>query len=159
MLEKIDHLDLKILKILQEDGCISNIDLASKIGLSPTPTFERVKKLEKSKVIKSYHADVDPQLLGLGIQTFMLVSLAGGKETHVEAFINQIEGIEEITECYRIIGSSSDYLLKIMVKDIPAYEELVMGRMRKIKEIGEMHTMVVLSTIKKSKTIPLKYSS
>src|SRR3712207_4835688 len=101
LIDKLDQTDLKILKILQEDGCISNLDLSNRIGLSPTPTFERVKKMEKLKVIKGYNAEVDTNLLGLGIETFMLVSLAQWKGVSVDNFIRQIEEIEEIVECYR----------------------------------------------------------
>jgi len=156
VIDKLDNTDLKILNILQEDGCISNLDLSNRVGLSPTPTFERVKKLEKLKVIKGYHADLDPELLGLGIQTFMLVSLAQTGSESVENFFNEIDEIDEIIECYRIIGSSSDYLMKIIVKDMPAYEYLAMERIRKIKEVGQLRTMVILSTMKKSHHLPLQ---
>jgi Lrp/AsnC family transcriptional regulator, leucine-responsive regulatory protein len=156
LIEKLDRTDLKILKTLQEDGCISNLDLSNKIGLSPTPTFERVKKMEKLKIIKGYHAEVDTQLLGLGIETFMLVSLAQWKGVSVDNFIKQIDQIDEIIECYRITGSY-DYLLKIIVKDINAYEKLAMEKIRNIKEIGQIQSMVILSAIKKSKVMPLPY--
>lgn len=156
LIDKLDNTDLKILKILQQDGCISNLDLSGRVGLSPTPTFERVKKLEKMNVIKGYHAEVDTNLLGLGIETFMLVSLAHSKGNSIANFVSQVNEIEEITECYRITGAS-DYLFKIQVKDIAAYEHLVMEKIRKIKEIGQVETLVILSTIKKSKVAPLPY--
>ncbi len=156
-IEKLDKTDLKILKQLQEDGRISNLDLAQKVGLSATPTFERVKKLEKAKIIKSYHAELDVESLGLGIQTFMLVSLAQTRGNAVPNFIKQILDIPEIIECYHVTGSS-DYILKIMVQDIAAYEALAMDKIRNISEIGNVTTMVILSTIKKLKVIPLSYS-
>lgn len=152
--EKIDELDIKILKILQEDSSISNLELSGKIGLSPTPTFERVKKLEKAKVIRTYRADLDAALLGFGIQTFMLVSLSNSKGNAVKSFISQVNEIDEIIECYHITGSS-DYLFKILVKDIAAYEYLAMEKIRNINEISSMKTMVVLSTIKKTSQVPL----
>lgn len=154
--EKLDKTDLKILKELQIDGRISNLDLAQKVGLSATPTFERVKKLEKSKIIKSYHADLDVESLGLGIQTFMLVTLTQIKGNSVPNFIKQINEIPEIMECYHVTGSS-DYVLKIMVKDIAAYENLAMDKIRNISEIANVTTMVILSTIKKQKVVPLNY--
>ena len=156
LIDKLDKTDLKILKTLQEDGCISNLDLSNKIGLSPTPTFERVKKMEKLKIIKGYHAELDTNLLGLGIETFMLVSLAQWKGVSVDNFVKQIDDIDEVVECYRITGSY-DYLLKIIVKDIAAYEVLAMEKIRKIKEIGQIQSMVILSAIKKSKVVPLPY--
>lgn len=156
-IEKLDKTDLKILKQLQEDGRISNLDLAQKVGLSATPTFERVKKLEKAKIIKSYHAELDVESLGLGIQTFMLVSLAQTRGNSVPNFIKQILEIPEIIECYHVTGSS-DYILKIMVQDIAAYESLAMDKIRNISEIANVTTMVILSTIKKLKVVPLSYS-
>ncbi|MCE9539220.1 MAG: Lrp/AsnC family transcriptional regulator [Bacteroidetes bacterium] len=154
--EKLDKTDLKILKELQIDGRISNLDLAQKVGLSATPTFERVKKLEKAKIIKSYHAELNVESLGLGIQTFMLVSLAQTRGNSVPNFIKQIEEIPEIIECYHVTGSS-DYVLKIMVTDIAAYESLAMDKIRNISEIANVTTMVILSTIKKMKVVPLSY--
>lgn len=155
-IEKLDKTDLKILKQLQEDGRMSNLDLANKVGLSATPTFERVKKLEKAKIIKSYHAELDVESLGLGIQTFMLVSLAQIRGNSVPSFIKQILEIPEIIECYHCTGSS-DYVLKVMVEDIAAYEHFAMEKIRNIAEISNVTTMVILSTIKKSKVIPLDY--
>ena len=154
--EKLDKTDFKILKELQIDGRISNLDLAQKVGLSATPTFERVKKLEKAKIIKSYHAELNVESLGLGIQTFMLVSLAQTRGNSVPNFIKQIDEIPEIIECYHVTGSS-DYVLKIMVTDIAAYESLAMDKIRNISEIANVTTMVILSTIKKAKVVPLVY--
>lgn len=154
--EKLDKTDLKILKHLQEDGTMSNLDLAHKVGLSATPTFERVKKLEKAKIIKSYHAKVDAVALGMGIQTFMMVSLSNMRGDSIPNFIKQINAIPEIIECHHVTGSS-DYILKIMVEDIAAYEHLAMETIRNIKEISNMTTMVILSTLKESKVVPLNY--
>lgn len=152
----LDKTDLKILKHLQEDGGLSNLDLANKVGLSATPTFERVKKLEKAKIIKSYHAEVDVLALGMGIQTFMMISLAQTMGDSIPKFIKQINSIPEIIECHHVTGSS-DYILKIMVEDIAAYEHLAMKTIRNIKEIANMTTMLILSTIKDSKVAPLNY--
>jgi Lrp/AsnC family transcriptional regulator, leucine-responsive regulatory protein len=155
-IKELDKTDLKILKHLQEDGCLSNLDLANKVGLSATPTFERVKKLEKAKIIKSYHAEIDAVALGMGIQTFMMVSLSQTRGNAIPNFIKQINDIPEIIECHHVTGSS-DYILKIMVEDIAAYEHLAMDTIRNIKEISNMTTMVILSTIKDSKVAPLNY--
>lgn len=155
-IEKLDKTDFKILKELQENGRISNLDLAQKVGLSATPTFERVKKLEKAKIIKSYHAELDVERLGMGIQTFMLVQLAQTRGNAIPNFIKQINEIPEIIECYHVTGSS-DYVLKIMVEDIASYENLAMDKIRNISEISNATTMVILSTVKKSKVIPLNY--
>ena len=149
---KLDAIDLKILKILQEDGRISNLDLSNKIGLSAAPTLERVKKLERSGIIKGYHATLDLYKLGLGTETFMQVSLAYNKQNAIDNFMNGIAKIDEIMECYQVTGSS-DFILKIIVKDVQAYELLVREKLAKIQEITHMQTMVVLSTLKKSTAV------
>ena len=92
---KLDKIDLKILKLLQENSKITNLDLSKRIGLSPAPTLERVKKLENSKVIESYHAKVNSQAIGLNVKTFVLVSLAWQKENALTNFLEKIQDIEE----------------------------------------------------------------
>ncbi len=156
MSEKLDKIDLKILKILQENSKITNLDLSKKIGLSPAPTLERVKKLENSYVIESYHAKVNPQSIGLNVKTFVLVSLAWQKENALNNFLDKIRQIEEITECYIITGEA-DFLIKIVCKDIPTYEQLLFKTLSQIEEIERLKTLMTLSTVKDSKLLPYKY--
>jgi Lrp/AsnC family leucine-responsive transcriptional regulator len=152
----IDKTDLKILKILQDNGRITNLQLSNEIGLSPAPTLERVKKLEKSGIIRSYHAVVNAEALGLGMHAFMQVTLLRHKSNAIANFNEQVKQIDEIVECYYITGGS-DYLLEILVKDVQAFEKLVMGKLSKIPEIGHMQTLVVLSKVKETRVIPLEY--
>ena len=154
--EKIDKIDLKILRILQQDGRITNLQLSSQVGLSPAPTLERVKKLEKWGLIKSYHALVDENVLGIGIMAFIQVSLIRQINNSIEKFKTEISNIEEITECYQVTGEA-DYLMKIMVKDMQAFEKLISEKLSKIEEIGQMKTMMILSKTKDSKLIPHQY--
>lgn len=147
---KLDGVDLKILKILQDDGRISNLELSQMIGLSPAPTLERVKKLEKAGIIKGYQAVLDLYRLGLGTETFMQVSLAYNKQNAIDNFMEQISRIDEIIECYQITGAS-DFILRILVKDVSAYEQLVREKLSHVTEITNMQTMVILSTIKKTR--------
>ncbi len=156
MENKFDKIDLKIMKILQENSKITNLDLSKKIGLSPAPTLERVKKLEQSGIIKSYHALVDTQSIGLSVKTFVLVSLAWQKENALNAFLEKIQAIEEITECYIITGEA-DFLIKIICKDIPTYEQLLFKTLSQIEEIERLKTLMTLSTVKDSKLLPFKY--
>jgi len=153
---KIDDTDLKILRILQEDGSTSNIDLSKQIGLSPAPTLERVKKLEKNGVIKQYHADVDPKTLGLGCTTFISVTLNRHRDNHIERFLDQVSKLKEIVECHHVTGSS-DYLLKVITTDIGAFEHFLTEKLTGIEEVGRLQTSVVLSTVKESKVLPIKY--
>jgi len=156
MADKLDKIDLKILKILQENSKITNLNLSKKIGLSPAPTLERVKKLENSGLIQSYHAQVDAKKLGLNVKTFVLVSLSWPKENALQHFLERIQEIDEITECYIITGEA-DFLLKIVCKDIPAYEELLIKKLSQIEEIEGLKTLMTLSTVKNSKLLPYKY--
>lgn len=157
MLEsKLDKIDLKILKILQNNCKITNLDLSKKIGLSPAPTLERVKKLENTEVIESYHAKVNPQSIGLSVKTFVLVSLAWQKDNALDNFIEKIRQIDEIVECYIITGEA-DILMKIACKDIPTYEDILFKTLSQIDEIERMKTLMTLSTVKDSKVLPYKY--
>jgi Lrp/AsnC family transcriptional regulator, leucine-responsive regulatory protein len=152
----LDSIDLKILHILQEKGKITNIQLSQEIGLSAAPTLERVKKLENAGVIKSYHAFIDRNSVGLGFSALIHVSLTRQKENAIRNFVTQINKIQEITECLQVTGNF-DYQLRVVVKDIPSFEKLIADKLSKIEEIGQMQTSVVLSEIKTSNTLPLRY--
>ncbi len=153
---RIDKIDLKILKILQENSKITNLDLSKNIGLSPAPTLERVKKLEQSGVIESYHAHVSAQAIGLNVKTFVLVSLAWQKENALQEFLEKIKNIKEITECYIITGEA-DFLIKIVCRDIPTYEQLLFKTLSQIEEIERLKTLMTLSTVKNSMVLPFEY--
>ncbi|MFT4565124.1 MAG: Lrp/AsnC family leucine-responsive transcriptional regulator [Saprospiraceae bacterium] len=153
---KLDNIDLKIIRLLQENSKITNLDLSKRIGLSPAPTLERVKKLEQSGVIISYHAKVDAAMLGLSVSTFVLVSLAWQKENALDSFIAKIQNIDEVTECYIITGDG-DFLLRIICKDIPAYEQLLFKKLSQIDEVERLRTLMTLSKVKKSKILPFRY--
>lgn len=152
----LDRIDLKIIKLLQENSKITNLELSKRIGLSPAPTLERVKKLESTNVIESYHAKVDSTKLGLQVSTFVLVSLAWPKENALDNFISKIQDIDEVTECYIITGEG-DFLLRIICTDIPAYEELLFKKLSQIEEIERLKTLMTLSKVKKSKVLPFNY--
>jgi len=156
MADRLDKIDLKILKILQDNSKITNLELSKQIGLSPAPTLERVKKLENADIIESYHAQVAPASIGLNVKTFVLVSLAWQKENALNNFLEKIKAIEEITECYIITGEA-DFLIKIICKDIPTYEQLLFKTLSQIEEIERLKTLMTLSTVKDSKILPFKY--
>ena len=155
-LEKLDKTDLKILHILQENSKITNLDLSKKIGLSTAPTLERVKKLENTEIIQSYHAKVNQQAIGLNVKTFVQVSLAWQKDNALNNFMAKVQEIDEIVECYIITGEA-DFLMKIVCKDIPTYEQLLFKTLSQIEEIERLKTLMTLSTIKDSSVLPFKY--
>ena len=152
----LDKIDFNILKILQENGRITNLQLSQHIGLSPAPTLERVRKLENSGYIKSYHALVDEEKLGLGIKTFIQVSLDFHQQDTIQTFLKEIKEIKEITECHHVTGQC-DFLLKAYVKDIKTYEQLIMQKISRITVVKTFHTMMIMSTSKKEPIIPLEY--
>ncbi|WP_374163487.1 Lrp/AsnC family transcriptional regulator [Arcticibacter sp. MXS-1] len=151
-----DKIDLQILKTLQQNGRITNLQLSGEIGLSPAPTLERVRKLENLGVIKSYHATVDEEELGLGIKTFIQIQLDFHQNNTIQTFVDEVKKIREITECHHVTGGC-DFVLKIYVKDIKAYEKLIMEKISKIRVVKTFQTMMILSTSKKEPVLPLEY--
>ncbi len=152
---KLDDIDRKILEILQKNAKITNANLAQEIGLSPAPTLERVKKLEKTGIIDKYYAQVNPEKVGLGVRTFVMVSLKGHNKKNIEVFLESISDIREIVECHHVTGSG-DFILKIIAEDIQRYQELMLDRVSEIPVVDNMESMVVLSTFKDSKILPIK---
>jgi DNA-binding Lrp family transcriptional regulator len=151
---KLDATDKKILDILQRNSNITNAQLAKEIGLSPAPTLERVNKLETSGVIKSYHAVIDPASVGLGVSTFVMVTLKGHNKDNINKFIAAIKSIDEVVECHHITGAG-DFILKIVCSDITAYQQLMLDKVFNIEVVDSLQSMVILSTFKDSKAVPL----
>ncbi|GAB3923773.1 MULTISPECIES: Lrp/AsnC family transcriptional regulator [Larkinella] len=151
---KLDQIDRKVLEILQTNAKITNAQLSKEIGLSPAPTLERVKKLETSGIIQSYHAQLNRDRVGLGVTTFVQVSLVGHKKMVTESFVNAVKNIPEIIECHHITGSG-DFLLKVIAKDIASYQVLMLEKINEIEEVASTQTMVILSTFKESKVLPI----
>lgn len=152
----LDQTDYKILKRLQEEGRITNLQLSNEIGLSPGPTLERVKKLEKNGYINSYHAKLDNKKLGLGIEALIMINLVRQVDNAISDFKQSINAIPEIVECYQITGNA-DYVVKVIVKDIEAFEQLIANKFSKMEQIGQMQSMVILSKVKESPIAPISY--
>jgi Lrp/AsnC family leucine-responsive transcriptional regulator len=152
----LDKTDLKILKILQENAKITNLQLSGEIGLSPAPTLERVKKLENAKLIRGYYTQLDSEGLGIGISAIIQITLTRQIENAISNFKKEINKIPEIMECYQVTGNA-DYVMMVMVKDIRDFEALISQKLSKMEEIGQMQTMVVLSKPKDSKVLPIEY--
>jgi Lrp/AsnC family transcriptional regulator, leucine-responsive regulatory protein len=152
-----DKTDLQILKILQQNGRITNLQLSGEIGLSPAPTLERVRKLENAGVIKSYHAVVDEEELGLGIKTFIMVQLDFHKSNTIQTFAEEVNQIREVVECHHVTGGC-DFLLKVYAPDIRSYERIIMEKISNISVVKTIQTMMILSTSKKEPVVPLDYN-
>lgn len=151
---KLDQTDRKILEILQSNAKITNAQLSKDIGLSPAPTLERVKKLETAGVIKSYHAMLDNNRIGLGVNTFVKVSLKGHNKTNIDIFLDKINQIPEVIECHHITGSG-DFVLKVISTDIASYQKLMLEKVSDIEVVDGLESMVILSTFKDSKVMPV----
>ncbi|QRR02878.1 Lrp/AsnC family transcriptional regulator [Dyadobacter sandarakinus] len=151
---KLDQIDRKVLEILQTNAKITNAQLSKEIGLSPAPTLERVKKLEQSGIIKSYHAQLEPEKVGLGVSTFVSISLVGHRKAVTESFVEKINAIPEVIECHHITGTG-DFLLRVISKDISTYQKLMLEKINEIEEVASTQTMVILSTFKESKVLPI----
>jgi DNA-binding Lrp family transcriptional regulator len=154
MADKLDKTDIKILNLLQENSKITNLELSKKIGLSPAPTLERVKKLEQLEIIQSYHAKINPNKVNLSISTFVLVNLAWNKPRAMESFVDKIKNIEEVIDCHVITGDA-DILMKIVCKDIQSYEMLLFKKLSQIEEVERLKTLMNLSVVKASNKLPI----
>ena len=151
---KLDSIDRKILEILQSNAKITNAQLSKDIGLSPAPTLERVKKLENSGIIKSYHAMLDNSRIGLGVSTFVMVTLKGHNKRNIDLFLEEINLVQEVIECHHITGSG-DFILKVISGDISSYQKLMLEKVSEIEVVDNLQSMVILSTFKDSKVMPV----
>ena len=153
MARPVDDTDRKILKILQERGRISNIDLSREIGLSPAPTLERVRKLEKLRYIEGYHANVNLAKIGITIKAFIQVTLIHHQESNIHRFIEAVHKIPEVVECNQVTGDY-DYQLKVYTTEIGALDRLITERISKLPEVGQIKSHIILSEIKHSRVVP-----
>lgn len=151
---RLDDTDRKILEILQQDSNITNAQLSQAIGLSPAPTLERVKKLEQSGIIQGYHAAVNHSQVGIGVSTFVMVTLKGHNKENINRFTSAIAEIPEIVECHHVTGQA-DFILRLVSADIPAYQNLMLEKVTNIDVVDNLQSMVILSTLKKSNVIPI----
>ena len=144
---KIDNIDRKILRMLQENSKITNSYLSKQIGLSPAPTLERVRKLEKKGIISGYHAQLNLSKIGLGVSTFVLVSLKGHNKKNINIFLDKINKVNNVIECHHITGTG-DFILKVVSENIASYQKLMLDKISEIESTDSLQSMVILSTFK-----------
>lgn len=147
-----DEKDIAILRLLQEDGRLSVREIAAQIHLSPTPTHERIKRLETSGVIKQYAALLNHRLAQKTIMVFCHVSLKEHDKKLARGFIQAISKFDEVIECYNISGEF-DFLLKIVAKDMEAYHQFYVNRLSEVKGIGQTKSSFVMDVIKETHKI------
>lgn len=151
---RLDEVDQKILRILQDDGRVTNADLARMIGLSPPSALQRVRKLEELRLIKGYVGLLNAERLGFGLTVFAQVSLALHQDKAIERFKREVAEIPQVVEAYNVSGEF-DYLLKIVVEDMRAYENLIRERLSTIKGLSKIQSCFVLASAKQTTKLPL----
>ncbi len=156
-IRKLDQIDRKILKLLQQDGRISNVKLAEQIHLSPTPCLERVKRLEKEGFIKNYVAILEPRMLDAALVSFIEVSLDRTTTRALDNFRNEVMQMDEVQECHMVAGGF-DYLIKVRTSDMEHYRRFLGEKLSSIKDISSTHTYVVMEEIKASSAIKVSDS-
>lgn len=154
-MERLDEIDLRILDVLQRDGRLTNKELAREIHLSTTPTFERVKRLEREGYIKRYVALLDPDKLNCGFVVLCYLKLKQHTYENAIQFMEAVKKLPEITECYNISGDY-DFMLKIYTKNMKEYQKFLLRILGEIDCIGSVNSSFVLGEIKNDNALPLK---
>lgn len=156
MTETLDRIDMLILRELQKDAKLTTKELAAKVNLSPSPVFERQKRLEREGYIKKYIAVVDPIKAGNGIMVLCNVRLKHHSKAFSRQFTSVIAGIDEVVECFNTSGEY-DYQLKIYARSMQAYQEFVLGTLGDLDCIGSLHSVFVIGEVKNTFAIPLNF--
>ncbi|MBP5196657.1 MAG: Lrp/AsnC family transcriptional regulator [Bacteroidaceae bacterium] len=143
----LDETDLQILKTLQRNAKLTTKELADAVNLTPTPVFERQKRLERKGYIRKYIAVLDPEKMDLGLLVFCKVKLKQINHEIADAFTRRIMHLPEVTECYNTSGAY-DYLLKVRARDMKQYQEFVLTKLGDIDSVGSIESTFVMSEIK-----------
>ena len=150
----IDRIDRKILTVLQIDGKVSNVELAKKVGLSPSPCLERVKRLEQQGYITGYTATVDPTKLGAAMLVFVEITLSKTSVDIFAEFSAAVQGLDDIQECHLVSGNF-DFLLKARVADMSSYRKLLGDTLLRLPGVSESRTYVVMEEVKHTNIIKI----
>lgn len=149
-----DEIDKKILQKLQSDSKITNKKLSSELNLSVTAIFERIKRLERNKVISRYVALVNPSEVDKSFMVFCQIKLVQHSKTYVEKFEKEAAKLQEVLECYHVSGEY-DYILKVLVKDMEAYREFLLNKLTSLEHIGSTQSTFIISPVKSTTAITL----
>ena len=151
----IDRYDRQILEHLQKDGRISNQDLADRIGLSPSPCLRRVRALEEAGIVKGYRALLDAKALGYSLMALIYISLDMHPPERFDNFERQIRENPEVLECLMITGQDADYQIKVVVKDMDAFQELLLNRITRIQGVTGVQSSFVLRKVVDTTVLPV----
>lgn len=151
---KLDAIDVKILDAVQRDGRITKLALAEKVGLSPTPCWMRLRKLEKAGIITGYHGRLALRLVAPMTTVMMEVTLGAHRQADFDRFERAIRNVPEIVACWSV-GGGVDYLLKVVARDVDAYQRLIDGLLAHEIGIDRYFTYVVTRTVKEETVLPV----
>jgi Lrp/AsnC family leucine-responsive transcriptional regulator len=154
MNEHLDNIDILILRELQKDAKLTTKEVAAKVNLSPSPTFERQKRLEREGYIQRYVAVVDPIKVGNGIMVLCNVRLKHHSKEFSRQFTSVITGIDEVVECFNTSGEY-DYMLKIYARDMRHYQDFILGTLGDLDCIGSLHSIFVIGEVKNTLSVPI----
>ena len=151
----LDGIDRRLLAELQDEGRVTNVDLARRVGLTAPPCLRRVRALEEAGVIRGYHADLDASSLGFTITVFAMVSLKSQAEEDLRAFENHIKALPEVRECHMLNGEI-DFILKIVSKDLQSFQEFLTSRLTPAPNVASVKTSLTIRTAKNEPGVPLE---
>ncbi|HPE80504.1 MAG: Lrp/AsnC family transcriptional regulator [Sedimenticolaceae bacterium] len=152
---EVDRFDRRILEVLQAEGRISNQDLAERIGLSPSPCLRRVRALEDSGVIAGYRAVLDARKLGLTLLALIHISMDRHTPERFANFEDKVRALPEVLECLLITGQDADYQLKVIVRDMEAYQALLLNKITRIEGVSGVHSSFVMRRVVDTTALPL----
>jgi len=152
---KPDKVDVQILNIIQQDSSRTHKSIAKELGMTITPIFERIKRLEREGIIDKYMAVVNKRRLGYKQTIFIGITLKGHTRNYLDRFVKIVNEFDEVLECHRVSGHY-DYLLKVLTKDIEDYETFILTKLTNISDLGNVQSMIVLSTSIENKAISIK---
>jgi len=151
----LDRYDRQILNILQQEGRISNQELADRIGLSSSPCLRRVRTLEEGGYITAYHALLDAKKLGLTLMALIHISMDRHTPERFANFEAEVSVLPEVLECLLITGQDADYQLKIIVRDMEAYQELLLNKITRIEGVSGVHSSFVMRKVVDKTALPI----
>ncbi|MET3338010.1 Lrp/AsnC family leucine-responsive transcriptional regulator [Bradyrhizobium japonicum] len=150
----LDRIDIKILNELQQNASLTNVELASRVNLSPSPCLARVRTLEKLGVIDRRIALLDPAVLGIGVTAFIQIKLEKQVQTSLENFTRSIDRLAQVMECYLMTGES-DYMLRVMAADIEDLEDLIVNKLSRIPGVSSIRSNLALKRISHKTVLPI----
>jgi len=151
---KLDRIDRRILRDLQDDGRMTNVELAGRVGISAPPCLRRVRALETAGYIRGYHADINPEALGFGVTVFAQVGLSSQAETDLKAFETLVGSWPEVRECHMLAGET-DFLLRVVAVDWDAYQRFLTTRLTAAPNVSHVKSALAIRTAKSAPGVPI----